>query len=142
MGEILVRHTTGEEFAIDVRGHYLLSDRPGDPAESGPTPLELFVASLATCQALAARHFLSRHGLQDGELELSVTYDIQEGPPTRLDWVRCELHLPRWLPEPVESGVLRAMDHCAVSNAMRFPPQVELVVARPRVLTGALGRAE
>jgi putative redox protein len=138
MGEIWVRHRAGEEFAISVRGHTLPSGQPPDGAEAGPTPLELFVASLATCQALAAAHFLSRHGLKDGELELVVTFDINEGPPTRLGWIRSELRLPRTLPDQIETAVVRAMDHCTVSNALRYPPRVELLVADTGALTSEL----
>ncbi|HEV2011722.1 MAG TPA: hypothetical protein VGS17_11935 [Candidatus Limnocylindria bacterium] len=109
MGEIWVRHRCGEEFAIGVRGHTLPSGQPPDGAEAGQTPLERV-----------------------------VTFDINQGPPTRLGWIRSELRLPRTLPDRIGTAVVRAMDHCTVSNALRYPPRVELLVTDTGALTSEL----
>ena len=60
---IRIDYETGDRFTIDVRGHRLVTDQPGRDADAGPTPTELFVASLAACVAFYARRFLARHHL-------------------------------------------------------------------------------
>jgi putative redox protein len=51
MSDIFVRHEQGDRFTISVRGHDITIDQPlGDGGDDeGPTPSELFVASLAGC---------------------------------------------------------------------------------------------
>ena len=43
----------GDAYTISVRGHVLRVDQPTDAGggDTGPTPTELFVASLAACVA-------------------------------------------------------------------------------------------
>ena len=57
-----VRFVAGEAYEVMVRGHRVLVDQSGDHGgtDDGPTPTELFVASLAACVAFCAGRYLTR----------------------------------------------------------------------------------
>ncbi len=59
---VQVAYRCGDRFDINVRGHVIRNDQPvGDGGENtGPTPTELFIASLASCVAFYARRYLDR----------------------------------------------------------------------------------
>ena len=65
--EIRVVHMRGDAFEIRVRDHYIPIDQPHEDGtdDLGPTPTELFAASVAACAGYYARRFLARHGLDD-----------------------------------------------------------------------------
>ena len=48
-----VEHQGGDRFGIEVRGNTLTVDQPADAGgeDTAPTPTELLVASLASCNA-------------------------------------------------------------------------------------------
>src|SRR5439155_5370170 len=76
MAHLDVWHATGDRFLIDVRGHDLLVDQPIDAGggDVGPTPTELFVASLAACIGFYAGRFLRRHELPVEGLRVSADF--------------------------------------------------------------------
>ena len=58
----------------------------------GPTPTELFVASLASCVAFYAGRYLTRHGLSREGLGVSVAYEMATDRPARVAniWLKSE----------------------------------------------------
>src|SRR6266498_6065514 len=62
---LAVTHLSTDAYEIDIRGHRLTVDQPVEAggANLGPTPTELFAASLAACVGFYAGRFLRRHGL-------------------------------------------------------------------------------
>ena len=59
-----VTAVSGESYEAVVRGHRIVVDQPADAGgdDSAPTPVELFVASLATCVAYYAGRYLTQPG--------------------------------------------------------------------------------
>ncbi|MEU7576047.1 OsmC family protein [Streptomyces sp. NPDC041068] len=80
-GRTDVTHVAGQAYAVFVREHELTVDQPvgagGD--NDGPTPVELFVSSFATCVAYYAGRFLQRHRLPY-ESVLGVIHPPQVAP--------------------------------------------------------------
>lgn len=84
MGEMLVVHRENDAFAVLVRDHVIHVDQPygAGGMDIGPTPVELFVASLAARAAYYARRFLARRGLPATGLEVTAGYVMgPESPP-------------------------------------------------------------
>ena len=56
MPTVTVTHDVGDRFDIAIRGHVVHVDQPESDggSDTGPTPTELFVASLASCVAFYA----------------------------------------------------------------------------------------
>lgn len=134
MARIEVRHEAGDRYAAVVRGHRLVVDQPVDAGglDAGPTPTELFVASLASCAAHYAGRFLQRHGLPDGELAVEADFTMSLEAPSRVTSIALRIALPD-VPEPIRAGALRAAERCTVHNSISRAPRIEVTAARATV---------
>ncbi|MEV5312446.1 OsmC family protein [Streptomyces sp. NPDC052610] len=74
----------GDAYEIRVRGHVVTVDQPLQDGgeDTAPTPVELFVAAVASCAAHYAGRFLDRHGVDRGGLSVRAEYRMAtNGPP-------------------------------------------------------------
>ncbi|WP_432072749.1 OsmC family protein [Streptomyces wuyuanensis] len=118
---------SGDAFEVTVRGHALRIDQPlGEGGQdTGPTPVEMFVASLATCVAHYAGRFLDRHGLDRGALRVTADHTMAADRPARVATLTVDVHVPE-LP-PARAGALEAVaSHCTVENTLQHPPTLML----------------
>jgi len=136
MTPITVRHEAQDRFRIAIRGHELLVDQPAPGGgDAGPTPTELFVASLAACAGFYARRFLARHGLPEGQLELSCEFEWAPDH-SRVTSIALRVALPRGVPDGLEAPLLRVIEGCTVHQSIRQMPIVTYEI------TGAIGGRE
>lgn len=134
MATITVTQQAEDQFRIDVRGHQLLVDQPHrDGDEAGPSPTELFVASLAACVGHYAVGFLRRHKLAHTGLRVDCDWAMLAAQPARVGRIRLRVVPPSGVPAELHAGLREAMEHCTVHNTLRQPPPVTvtLVDARP-----------
>lgn len=128
MNEIEVRYIKGDRFLTYVRDHEFLVDQPvadgGD--DVGPTPLELFVTSLAACVGFYAERFLARHRLPGEGLRVSARYEMSEDLPARVGSIEVATTLPEGFPPDRMEAIMRVIEHCTVHNSLRQPPEVRL----------------
>ena len=132
MSQITVRHEEADRFRIDVRGHSVVVDQPGK-GDAGPTPTELFVASLAACTGFYARRFLSRHGLDDGDLTVVCDFGWA-ADHSRVVAIALRIEVPGGVPEELRPALMRAVDLCTVHESLRVTPHVSFEIAGPSVL--------
>jgi putative redox protein len=123
--ELTVTNLDGDRHRIAVRGHQLLVDQPlSDGGEdAGPTPTELFVASLASCTAHYARRGLGRSG--DGPI-VHCTWTMSDTPPWRVSAIDIDVELPADTSPQRVDAVQRAIAHCTVHNTLLDPPAVRI----------------
>jgi uncharacterized OsmC-like protein len=126
MSQIEVIREAGVRFDADIRGHRLVFDQPINDGGSdvGPTPTEVFVASLAGCVAYYATRFLERHGQQSDGLRVRADFAIA-AHPSRVESVELALSVPG-LPEALRAPLLAVVDHCTVHNSLRLAPTVNI----------------
>src|SRR5512133_4354687 len=131
MPNLSVAHQAGDRFQLQVRGHQLLCDQP--PADGGtdqgPTPTELFVASLAACVAFYARRFLARHHLEAAGLRVEADFTMSPDRPARVATITLRLLVPRPLEPNRRRALLAVVDHCTVHTSIRTPPEVRVTLA-------------
>jgi len=125
-----VRHVAGERFEADIRGHRVVIDQP-DAGDGGPTPVELFVAGLASCVAALGRAYLLRHGLPADGLSVTAEHDVEQRP-SRVSDVQLVIRVPDTVPEHRRRGLLTVASRCTVHNSLRTPPHVTLTSAPPQ----------
>jgi putative redox protein len=78
----------GFRHTVKIRGHELTVDERADNGgdDSGPEPLELLAASLATCTAVTMEMYARRKGWDAGGVEVTCDYTPAErGCPTRFN---------------------------------------------------------
>lgn len=131
MSRICVRHEERDRFRVAIRAHELVVDQPVPASgDEGPTPTELFVASLAACGAFYARRFLARHGLAEGALTVTADFAMA-ADHSRVASIALRVETPDGVPPELRGALERAVDACTVHNSIRQAPAVSLeIVAR------------
>ncbi|HEU5031436.1 MAG TPA: OsmC family protein [Spirillospora sp.] len=138
MQEIRVVHRENDAFTVLIRDHVIGLDQPctSGGMDEGPTPVELFVTSLAACAAHYARRYLAGRALPATGLEITADFAMNPGVPARVAWVRLRLRPPVDLPQEALKGLEAAIAGCTVHNSILDPPKVAL-----DVLSGAVHAA-
>ncbi len=123
-----VRFVAGEAYEVTVRGHRVLVDQPADHGgtDGGPTPTELFVASLAACVAFYAGRYLTRHGYSRDGLAVSAGYEMASDRPARVGNIRLTVRVPADLPSQRWAALRAVVSHCTVHNSLASPPSVTI----------------
>ena len=129
--EVFVTHVGGAGFRIEVRRHEILVDQPvGATAggfDMGPTPTELFVASVAGCAAYYGRTYLARRSLPD---RVDVVARWQFGAkPDRVAHIHLLVDAPG-VPSDRADVFRRVVENCLVHNTLANPPDVEFELKR------------
>ncbi len=106
-------------FESIIGRHRLLIDVP--PAmggrDRGPTPPELFAASLGSCVAAFVAQYCERTRLNVTDLAVDVTYDKADDP-TRLVNLRVTIKLPHAECGAREAAIRRVAEHCPVHESI------------------------
>ena len=124
MSQITVHHEALDRFRIEVRDHMLVVDQPAPTSgDAGPTPTELFVASLAACAGFYARRFLARHDLRDGDLAIAADFAFS-ADHSRVAAVAIRLEVPGGIPAALRPALMRVLEHCTVHESLRDAPTV------------------
>lgn len=123
--------------AVDatVRNHVIHTDQPAPAgADSGPSPFDLFLASIATCMGFYALRFCQERSLATEGLGVSLEAlrAVAGGPVTTID---VRLQLPANFPAKYADALKRAVDHCAVKRHMTTPPEFRLQVVENTALS-------
>ncbi len=129
---LAVTHLHGDAYEIQIRGHRLTVDQPVDAggANLGPTPTELFAASLAACVAFYAGRFLRRHHLAAERLQVQCEATMASRRPARVEAVSLRLDGLPTLADRQRAALLAVVEHCTVHNSIRQAPQVQVELAR------------
>lgn len=130
MATVTVTNLSGDRFGIDVRGHRLEVDQPQrDRAEAGPTPTELFVASLAACVGHYAARFLRRHDLPHQGLRVDCDWKMIATEPSRVSRLELRVTPPAPVPAELWEPMREEMARCTVHNSLEKPPSVRIDLA-------------
>jgi putative redox protein len=121
---------SGDQYAVDVRGHRFFVDQPVDAGGSdvAPTPTELFVASLTSCVAHYGGRFLARHGIQRDGLRVVSEFEVTTAP-ARVSHIRLEVCPPEDMPHELRPALRAVVSHCSIHNTIEFRPTVTIDIA-------------
>ncbi|HVY47357.1 MAG TPA: OsmC family protein [Minicystis sp.] len=137
MNDIEITFPEGQRVLARLDEPGLSGDAPGGrDAASAPTPIDLFLASLATCAGVFALGFCRTRGLDTQRLRL-VQRHVRDEATGLLETVRIELHVPEGFPSRYEGAVVRA----AADVASTIPGAPTLEVALVRDAAGEAVRA-
>jgi putative redox protein len=133
---VVVKHSTGTKYVATVRGHEVRVDQPlaDGGTDEAPSPVELFVASLATCVAYFAGQYLERHGVSRAGLAVHAGYRKTDRPPARVASINLRVIVPAGLPLALVKRLHAVVSHCTVYNTLREPPAVDIMIDGEPVL--------
>ncbi|HVU74576.1 MAG TPA: OsmC family protein [Mycobacteriales bacterium] len=124
MGTIHVEHDSGDRFTSRVRDHIVVTDQPSADGgtDTGPTPVELLVTSLASCVAHYAHRYLTRHCIDAAGLAVDADFTMATDRPARIASMTITLTPPTALPAERYDAFLAVASHCTVHNTLEHPP--------------------
>lgn len=123
--ELTVVWISGDRHRVTVRDHDILVDQPGCDGgdDAGPTPVELFVASLASCISHYARRGLGPLGPGPG---VRCNWTMSDTAPWRVATIDVDVHLPEGTSAARLAAVERAIAHCTVHNTLIDLPAIRI----------------
>jgi uncharacterized OsmC-like protein len=132
--EVTAEFLGDSRFEVRARGHRVICDQPTDNggSDTGMTPPEFLLASLATCAAYYAAQYLTVRQLPAGDLKVRVSAEKAQ-QPARLSSFRIEVTAPG-LDERHQAGILRATKACLIHNTLLSQPSIEIVVNAAEVI--------
>lgn len=132
---LTVKHLKGSKFEILCRSHRIITDQPESEGgtDKGMTPVELLIASIASCTAYFAAIFLERRIQDLTGLEIRSDWEYVE-EPHRVGAVELTVVVPHTLTESEERSLRRTLEHCTIKNTLEFVPDVRINV----ILTNAV----
>ena len=120
----------GYRHTVKIRGHELTADERTDHGgdDSGPEPLELLAAALATCTAVTMEMYAHRKGWDAGGVEVTCDFTPAErGCPTRFDLVlKMPPHLDDEQIEKLRVIAAKCPVHRTLEGEVAFDERVEL----------------
>jgi ribosomal protein S12 methylthiotransferase accessory factor len=127
MESIQVSFSGGKRIQAKVGEFTIQTDQPlkyGGEA-SAPAPFDLFLASLATCAGIYAWNFCESRKLSTEGMDLSMEH-ISDEKKKMIVKIIFRLTLPDDFPEKYRSGIVRAMELCAVKRHMQETPDFSI----------------
>ena len=127
--EIEVTFPENLKVKAKINDYVLTTDQPeksgGDG--SGPSPFELFTASIATCAGYFALKFCRTRDLETAGMRLKMSYEWDK-EQKRYPIMAVELELPERFPEKYRGAIIKAMNQCVVKQHIQQPPEFEIRV--------------
>jgi len=127
-----VTHAGGLRFEVRVRDQRFTVDVPEDIGGSnrGPTPTELFCASLATCAGVYIAAYCASAGLPYEGFSISADWEVLEHPK-RIATVNLKVDMPAPLPADRQKAVFRAAHQCLLHRSIANAVQIDLEIRYP-----------
>ena len=116
-------------FESKIGNHSLVIDVPDSMGgtDRGPTPPQVFVASLGSCIAAFVANYCNNVNLDTTGLTVDVSFDKVEDP-TRLANVKVDVNLPNAETKGREKAILRVAGHCPVHETICTLEEVDIVI--------------
>ena len=106
-------------FETTLGNHTIQIDVPAamGGADRGPTPPELFIASLGSCVGAFVANYCQQAGVDTRDLRVDVSFD-KLSDPTRLANLAVKVTMPYGDCHGRERALLRVAEHCPVHETM------------------------
>ena len=127
---LTVNYQGGTKFGVRVRQHTLIQDQPIDAGgtDEGPSPVEVFMGSLAGCVGYFVARFCQRHAISAQGLSIEAEWAYAEHPH-RVGSVALTVTLPEASLTPDQQEKLLKVAHgCTVHQSLLTPPELSLVL--------------
>lgn len=116
-------------FAVNIRNHTFNVDQPEDNGgdDRGPTPPEIFAASLGTCVGVYVTTYCNAKGINCEGVSLDVNWKFSGGHES-IDNISVNIIMPDESYKIREKAILRAAERCLIDNTLKRNPQVDVAL--------------
>ena len=133
---ITISFPGGAAVDATIGGHTVRTDQPAPSGgDTGPSPFDLFLASIGTCMGFYALRFCQERDLPTEGLALTLDPE-RSADKKRVETLRIAVRLPGGFPEKYDQPIRRAIDHCAVKRHLLEPPAFDLTLTREGAPSG------
>ncbi len=131
MPEITAKHMGDMKFETQIGNHKLIIDVPPEMQgkDRGPTPPQLFIASLASCIGIFAASYCNNAGINAEDLSVTLSFD-KLTEPTRLGNFKAVVKIPKGDVGKREKAVIHAASHCPIHETIHSPQEVEITLEK------------
>lgn len=128
--EMNVTYQGETRFEVQTRSHKITVDQPkeGGGHDAGPTPPELFIASLGSCVGIYALWFCQKRKIPHQGMKLNINWSKSTTPPARVDLIEIKIELPNGCPEEYKASFIESVEKCMVHNSITHPPEITITV--------------
>jgi uncharacterized OsmC-like protein len=125
MEKMSVKYLEGRSFEASVRNHKFNIDLPlaARGSDTGPTPPELFVASLASCVGMYLVFYCEKAKMDPAGIKIEADY---EKTVDRIEKISVEFSLPSAKSEEEREGALEWAEKCLVHNTILHKPEIKI----------------
>jgi putative redox protein len=121
---------------VQIRDHQLIADEPPEKGgeDLGPTPMELLLASLATCTAITLEMYAGRKQWPLDGVSVEINREPDPAAEQKADLIRQRVTLTGPLTEDQRSRLLLIAGRCPVHRLVAAAPRMieELVESTER----------
>ena len=125
-----ITYNSGMRFDAQTHSHTIIVDQPKSDGgqDAGPTPPELFVASLGTCIGVYALWFCQKRKIPYEGMKIAINWSKSTTPPARIDLIEAKIELPQGCPEEHKKHFIESVEKCLVHNSIMQAPEIEITV--------------
>jgi uncharacterized OsmC-like protein len=119
----------GTRHDIVSRGHRIVTDQPVEDGgqDAGPSPVELFVGSVASCVAYFVGRFCARHGISQDGLSVEAEWAMAENPH-RVGRIDLAIHLPLRTTPEMKERLMKVALGCTVHHSLAIAPTIDIKI--------------
>lgn len=129
MGKITTYYKGDMLFESKLGNHNIVIDVPymmgGE--DRGPTPPQLFVASLGSCVGAFVANYCERQGIDTRDMTVEISFDKVDNP-TRLANLKIAVNLPHGECQNRDKAILRVAEHCPVHETISTLNKIEFKI--------------
>ena len=120
--EMIIDFPGGLQEDAHFRGHTIETDQM--PADSAPSPFEIFLSSIGTCAGIYVLGFCKQRNLStEGIRIIQRNHAAMNGMMEKID---LEIQVPPTFPAQYYDALVRSAELCKVKKTLENPPKFEV----------------
>jgi uncharacterized OsmC-like protein len=129
MAKITTHYKGDMLFESKLGNHNVVIDVPYamGGGDRGPTPPQLFIASLGSCVGAFVANYCEPKGINTSDMTIDISFDKVENP-TRLVNLKVAVNLPYGECQNREKALLRVAEHCPVHETINMLDEIEIKI--------------
>ncbi len=114
---IKISLTGGKKVEANINGFTVKTDQPiqSGGENSAPSPFELFLASMATCQGFYVSAFCSSRDIPSEEITLAMDYEVNQ-EKHMIGKIITKITVPDSFPVKYHKALIKSAESCTVKK--------------------------